>query len=400
MPSDGERKSVGDVVILGVGHSGSRFLFELAKLAASRRLKLVGVDTDEESLADVAAFETISIGQGVNRPHGCGGDVAIGQRAAAGASGEFRRVMGGARLVVVCTGLGGGTGTGAVVSLARHARDLGVPSLFMVTMPFAFEGTWKRIQAEKVLPQLREYADGVVAVPNDALFSHCAADIDAGEAFAIADQMMAECIGGMAGMVWADRMLSADFGTVQAVLQRQTGLCRLASGKGNGDNRWAEAVDTFLNCPLIGSSDSLNAVGDAVICFHVKGAVTIKEVSACVARLEKSFGEGVRLSIGVCRVADADNDVQLTGVLCVGEFRDSRGEYGAPADATSVPAVSSEPVPPPRHHNPNGPLIQEELPIQEYSLGIFANTSPTRYREENLDVPAFQRRGLKLNVGG
>ncbi|MDT8389270.1 MAG: hypothetical protein RRC34_02030 [Lentisphaeria bacterium] len=397
MPSDGDRKPDGEVLVLGVGHSGSRFLMELARLPASRRLRLVGIDTDEESLVGAAGIEVIRIGRGVNRPHGCGGDVSMGQRAAAAAAADFRRVMDGARLVIVCAGLGGGTGTGAAVSLARHARDLGVPSFFMVTVPFAFEGTWKRTQAEEVLPQLREYADSVAAIPNDALFSHCAADIDAGEAFAIADRMIAECVGGMAGMAWADRMLSADFGTIQAVLRRQTGLCRLASGKGSGAGRWTAAVESFLNCPLIGSADSLNEVVDAVICLHVKGPVTITEVSACVARLEKSFGEGVRLSIGVCRVDDADDDVRMTGILCVDSAHASRM---TPAAEAAGPSPVSEPVKsPPRHHR-GGPLIQEELPIQEYSLGLFANTSPTRYREENLDVPTFQRKGLKLDLGG
>ena len=398
MPLDGEPKASDDVVVLGVGHSGSRFLAELAKLPFGGRLKLVGIDTDEESAVEAAGVEMIHIGQGVNRPHGCGGDVTMGQRAAAGAAVDFRRVMTGARLVIVCTGLGGGTGTGAVVSLARHARDLEVPSFFTVTMPFAFEGSWKRTQAEKILPELRDYADGVVAVPNDALFSHCAADIDPAEAFAIADRMMAECIAGMAGMAWADHMLSADFGTVQAVLRGQTGLCRLASGKGNGENRWAEAVDAFLTCPFIGDPDSLNAVSDAVVCLHVQGPVTISEVSDCVASLEKKFGEGARLSIGVCRVTDADADVRLTGVLCVGETRLPQGA-ASPASNQAIRAPrSSKPLKGAAQRTSHGPLIQEELPIQEYSLGIFANTSPTRYREENLDVPTFQRKGLSLNL--
>lgn len=403
MPSSGDapecENGMGEVLAMGVGYGGLRILHELASQTAAQRLRLVGVDCDEEALESLAPDNRILLGQGLSCPRGCGGEVSQGERAAAAAAAELRAALRGVRLAIICVGLGGGTGTGSVVTIARHGRDMGVPTFFIATIPFAFEGSWRVSQAEAALGPLREHADAVVAVPNDALFARYQADLSAKEAFELADRLVADCVAGLAGMMWADRLLSADFGVVRAVLSRHRGPCRLASGKGSGQTRVKDAVDSFRQCPLVGDQSVLERVSDAVINLQATYDISIADVNACMTALQQTFGESTRVSIGVCKVDDGDADIHLTGILCQGRAREQPAVDEAARTPTSRAISRGPAVADKKRQPPGGKPFQEELPFQEFSLGVFANSSPTRHEGENLDIPTFQRAGTELDLG-
>lgn len=391
MSHDGSNR----IAVMGLGKGGIRILEQLGRLPGSERLSLVALDCDKATAKAFAHGQSIVLGEGLDCIDGCGGETTLGERAAAIAAGQIRESIGNARLLLVAVGLGGGTGTGAAATVARHARDLGVPAFFVATLPFAFEGSWRMAQAESVLPSLRELAEAVVVVPNDALFSQYAADLSAAEAFVIADRLLAECLGGLAGMARADKLLAADFGVVRTILKRQQGTSRLATGKGSGEGRIQDAVASFLQCPLLGGAEAMEHVVAAVVNLQANYDISIAEVNQCVTAIQQGLREGIRTSIGVCRGEGGDADILITGILC--QAHGATPSFARPGEADPAPKSGASA----NRSTPAGRTpVQEELPFQEYSLGIFAESANTRrYEGENLDIPTFQRRGVKLDLG-
>ncbi len=385
------------VAVLGLGASGGRTIRALQATPLARQLDLAAADTDESDLRQVAAVQTIVLGQGLGYGGGCGGELIQGERAAAASAAALRQFIDGAKLLLVCTGLGGGTGTGAVVNLARQARNLEVPAFFLLTLPFSFEGDWRTVQAESVLEPLRELADAVIVVPNDILFATFAADLGAPEAFRVADGLLAEALCGLASMVWADRLLAADFAAIRALLRRQRGSCRLGIGRGNGANRLVEAVDSFLDCPMLGGRESLAGVSTAVVNLQANCDLSISEVNNCLSTLQRHFPPLARVSVGVCRVDAGLAEIQLTGILCRGG--DPESHLGSEMADLPSRLEPPRPVAAPAVAAGAGKFVQGELPLQKFTLGIFPDGSPTRYRNENLDIPTYQRRNVQLDLG-
>ena len=199
------------------------------------------------------------------RHDGCGGDVSLGERAASAAVPELREFLAGGRLLIVIAGLGGGTGAGAAKVVAQLVRDAKLTAVLLVTMPFAFEGSWRRTEAEKSLTVLRGLADAIVVVPNDLLFTTLKADTPAQDAFRIADAVLAEGIAGLARLPVAEGLVTADFASVRALLRHRQATCTIGVGQGTGENRWQDAIRTFLEFPLIGGKDTLAQADGAVV---------------------------------------------------------------------------------------------------------------------------------------
>ncbi len=388
------------IAILGIGRGGSRIADSLKRLPQGGVTPEIAVaDTDIRTLEALSGIIQIPLGDEWGCRHGCGGDAELGERAAAASAAELRAFIQDAKLLLVIAALGGGTGTGALKVVARLARETDVTAFFIVTLPFVFEGNWRRRQAEAALKPLRDLTEAVVVIQNDALFSTLPADTPAPIAFGMADEMLAQAASGLAAVAKADWMLAADFPAIKALLRQYPGICNLGFGAGYGKNAWQEAMESFLQCPLVGGPETLSNADGAVLTLMTGADLSVGELQNCLSTLQQYFHANARVLVGACTNPSGGDRIQLTGLLC----RSQQTPASLAAQPNGEPAktvpTTQNAAPASRRQTDPKAAVQAELPLQEHSLGIFAGTAPTTVRGENLDIPTFQRRGIHIDAG-
>src|SRR5207237_5015488 len=156
------------IKVVGVGGAGSNVLDRIV-LDGLEKAELIAMNTDVQALASSVAASKVQLGRTVTRGLGAGGDPEVGYNAAFESADEIRHALTDARMIFICTGLGGGTGSGAAPAVAQVARENGSLVLAFVTLPFAFEGKRRLAQAHDALARLRENCDAVICFENDRL---------------------------------------------------------------------------------------------------------------------------------------------------------------------------------------------------------------------------------------
>ena len=156
------------IKIVSVGGAGLNALDRIV-LDGLEGAEVLAVNTDVQSLASSVAAHKVQLGRTVTRGLGAGGDPEVGYQAAFESTEEIREALTGARMIFICTGLGGGTGSGAAPYVAHLAREAGALVLAFATLPFAFEGRRRNAQAREALGRLNEIANAVVCFENDQM---------------------------------------------------------------------------------------------------------------------------------------------------------------------------------------------------------------------------------------
>ncbi len=312
-------------------------------------------------------------------------------------------------MLIVVAGLGGGTGGGAAKVMARLAREENVPTFFMLAFPFAFEGRWLHKQAQDTLNSLRDVCNVAMVVQNDLLFTSLPADTPANRAFEILDATLGRVLLGVASIAWAKWMLKTDFTTIRKILRKHNGTCAVGSSAGHGENRWQQAIDEFVKCPLLGGKEVLKKADAAVVTVAVSKDLSAAELSECLTQVQDCFPEQTKVVVGAWEGENID-EVRITGIICLNSTQIvSETDNNAAINARSVSGSSEKKNTNSAKSEKNlrnqsttkdkNTIVQGELPFQEQMLGFFSGVSPTRYRGENLDVPTFQRRSINIDAG-
>src|SRR5437879_5005769 len=154
------------IKVVGIGGAGSNALDRIA-LDGVDKADLVAINTDAQSLAASVAAHKVQLGRSVTRGLGAGGDPELGYQAALESADEIRQALVDARMVFICTGLGGGTGSGAAPLVAQLAREAGSLVIASATLPFSFDAKRRSTQAQEALARLNEIAHAVICFEND-----------------------------------------------------------------------------------------------------------------------------------------------------------------------------------------------------------------------------------------
>ncbi len=188
------------IKVIGVGGAGSNALDRLV-MEGSINVDLVACNTDVQALAGSVATQKIQLGRQVTRGLGAGGDPELGFSAAEEAVEEIRAAVEGVPLVIVCTGLGGGTGSGAAPMIVKMAREQNSLVLVCATLPFSFEGRRRGQQAQEALRAIQQYADAVMCFENDRMGELILPEAGIHEAFAGADQIIGQSVRAVVDLV-------------------------------------------------------------------------------------------------------------------------------------------------------------------------------------------------------
>ncbi|MDP6175242.1 MAG: cell division protein FtsZ [Rhodospirillales bacterium] len=241
------------------------------------------VNTDAQSLKASIADKRIQMGVLATHGLGTGGRVELGRIAAEESIREITEMLDGSSMVFVAAGLGGGTGTGSAPVIAQAAREKGILTVGVVSLPFEFEGGRRRRIAEDGLDELEQVVDTMIVIPNQNLFKIADENTSFMEAFKLADDVLYSAVRGITDLIVLPGLVNLDFADIQAVM-RETGKAVIATGEAEGGRRAIEAAEKAIANPLLDSPSIWGAKG---LLINITGGndMTLFEVDVAANRV-------------------------------------------------------------------------------------------------------------------
>lgn len=285
------------VKIIGLGGAGANML-DRAALDGMTGAEMLCVNTDMRTLSSSVAGEKIQIGKNLTKGLGAGGDPELGLKAVQEAELEIRDTLRGRKMIFICVGLGGGTGSGAAPLITRLAREEGAFVVVFATMPFGFEGQRRRDQAETALNELAVLANALVTFDNGRMGELVLAKQGIHEAFAAADRMISESIKAVTRLVVRPGLINVGLDDLMAALRTTRSRCLFGSGIADGENRSQLALENALTSPLL---DKGSLLADATtVLVHICGgeSLTLYEVELLMQALSKYVPPSAHILFG------------------------------------------------------------------------------------------------------
>jgi len=251
--ADDSQRSAGPVLtVVGVGGAGVNAVNRMVE-AQIAGVEFIAINTDLQSLQQSAAHQTLHIGDSVTRGLGSGSNPDLGRQAAREEYDRIKALLRGSDMVFIAAGAGGGTGTGAAPVVAQIARELGALTVGIVTRPFQFEGSRRRVQAEAGIAALAEEVDTLIVVPNNRLLTVLERNTSMVEAFRVADDVLRQGVQGISDLVTLPGLINLDFADVRTIMSG-AGNALLGIGMGVGDRRAVDASEKAVASPLLETS--------------------------------------------------------------------------------------------------------------------------------------------------
>ena len=285
------------VKIIGLGGAGANMLERVA-LDGMEGSELLALNTDLRTLSACLAVEKIQLGVNLTRGLGSGGDPELGHQAVLEAEDQIRAAIKDSRIIFLCTGLGGGTGSGAAPIITRIAREEGAFVVVFATMPFAFEGKRRRDQAETALNELAVLANALVTFDNNRMGELVLAKQGIHEAFSAADHMICESIKAVIRLVVRPGLINVGLDELMTALRTNRSRCLFGSGLAEGKDRAAKALKNALNSPLLDQGALLKDAQTVLV--HLAGGenLTLFEIELLMQRLQKFVPENAHVLFG------------------------------------------------------------------------------------------------------
>ena len=340
MPDSAPRLHVaGDVAsylavirVVGVGGAGINAVNRMMD-AGIAQVDFVAVNTDAQQLEISDAPVKIHIGESITQGLGSGADPETGRQAAEEGYDHVRSALRGSDMVFVTAGEGGGTGTGAAPVVARIARELGALTVGIVTTPFKFEGTRRRMAAESGVEALRGSCDTVIVIPNDRLLEVLDRSTSMIDAFRIADDVLRQGVQGICDLITMPGLINLDFADVRTIMA-DAGSALMGIGYSEApDARAREAAERALRSPLIDTE----IVGARGILLSIAGGddLTLLEVNEAAEVVRQAATDDTNIIFG------ATVDERLTGQVWVTVVATGIGGPRRSSYTPSFPAVGA-----------------------------------------------------------
>ena len=324
------------IKVVGVGGAGSNALDRLV-LEGSVNVDLVACNTDVQALAASVATQKIQLGRQVTRGLGAGGDPELGFSAAEEASSEIRAIVEGVPLVIVCTGLGGGTGSGAAPMIVKTAREQNSLVLVCATLPFSFEGKRRGQQAQEALRAIQQYADAVMCFENDRMGELILPEAGIHEAFAGADQIISQSVRAIIDLVNRRGLIHLGFDDLLSALRSHDSRCLFGYGEAGGSARGHAVVEVLQGDLRLGFGGEGDGEPDE--CGERGGDEHEPGESVRVVRIERLEEEGGVEAVQKRDDGEAEARLEREGD---GGGGGHGGELGPGVDAPPVPAQDED----------------------------------------------------------
>ena len=297
------------IKVIGVGGGGSNAVNYMYEQGING-VDFVVCNTDAQALDHSPVPLKIQLGATLTEGRGAGAIPEVGRNAAVENLDDVMKVLTkNTTMVFVTAGMGGGTGTGAAPIIAKAARDLGILTVGIVTIPFMFEGRKRKNQAEQGLKEMRDSVDTLLVIKNDKL-RELYGNLTLKAAFSHADEILCTAAKGIAEVITLTGEVNVDMNDVNTVM-KNSGVAVMGSGKAQGEDRAMTAVTQALESPLLNDNDITGAEFVLLNVTHGADAVTMDEVMEITDYIQDKAGMSAEVIWGY------GEDTTLGDDLCV-----------------------------------------------------------------------------------
>lgn len=313
------------IKVIGVGGGGNNALKHMYEKG------IYGVDfvicnTDAQTLDNNPVTNKVQLGIAMTEGLGAGADPEVGEKAAIESIDEIKAAMGqNTKMVFITAGMGGGTGTGAAPVIAKVAKEMGILTVGIVTVPFSFEGKRRLDQAQLGLDKLRNNVDSLIVINNDKLRQQFG-NLGFKSGFSKADEVLTNAAKGMAEVITGYFDVNIDFRDAKSVLQN-SGTALMSTGIASGENKAEEAVKKALDSPLLNDNKITGAQNVLLLIRSGVAEVTMDEIGVIMDHIQQEAGNTADIIFGVGTDEELGDSVSVL-VIATGFTNDNQKHSG------------------------------------------------------------------------
>ena len=325
MPLRSDSENFALIRVIGVGGGGSNAVNRMIR-AEMMGVEFIACNTDAQALLQSDAPHKIRIGDKITRGLGAGGDPTIGARAADEDRDKIADAIADSDMVFITAGLGGGTGSGAAPVVAEIAKEGGALTIGVVTKPFAFEGSRRKLIAEKAADDLKAKVDTLITIPNDRLKDVVQKNTTLVDAFRVVDDVLRQGVAGISDIITVPGLINLDFADVRTIM-KDAGSALMGIGRATGDNRALEAARQAVASPLL----EINIAGAQGILFNIAGSsnLTLWEVTEAAEEIRAAADPEANIIFGTSFNDRLGDEVMVTVIATGFDGRRPRREERA-----------------------------------------------------------------------
>jgi cell division protein FtsZ len=358
------------IKVIGVGGGGNNALKHMYEKGI-HGVDFIICNTDAQTLDNNPISTKVQLGAAITEGLGAGADPEVGEKSALESIDEIKAVLGhNTKMVFITAGMGGGTGTGAAPVIAKIAKEMGILTIGIVTVPFSFEGKRRLEQAENGLEKLRNNVDSLIVINNDKLRQQFG-NLGFKSGFAKADEVLANAAKGMAEVITGYFDVNIDFRDARSVLQN-SGTALMSTGTASGENKAEEAVKKALDSPLLNDNKITGAKNVLLLIRSGNEEATMDEIGLINDHIQREAGNTADIIFGVGTDAELGDSISVL-VIATGFAADDQ-KYAGPTEKIRYTLEDSPSTPKVKRESPFGRTSSEksqENPMQNSSKSMF-----------------------------
>ncbi|PPZ92125.1 cell division protein FtsZ [Cloacibacterium normanense] len=358
------------IKVIGVGGGGNNALKHMYEKGI-HGVDFIICNTDAQTLDNNPISTKVQLGAAITEGLGAGADPEVGEKSALESIDEIKAVLGhNTKMVFITAGMGGGTGTGAAPVIAKIAKEMGILTIGIVTVPFSFEGKRRLEQAENGLEKLRNNVDSLIVINNDKLRQQFG-NLGFKSGFAKADEVLANAAKGMAEVITGYFDVNIDFRDARSVLQN-SGTALMSTGTASGENKAEEAVKKALDSPLLNDNKITGAKNVLLLIRSGNEEATMDEIGLINDHIQREAGNTADIIFGVGTDAELGDSISVL-VIATGFAADDQ-KYAGPTEKIRYTLEDTPSSPKVKRESPFGRTSSEksqENPMQNSSKSMF-----------------------------
>jgi cell division protein FtsZ len=305
-----ERSSI--IKVIGIGGGGNNAVNHMFERGI-RDVNFIVCNTDHQALAKSQIPVKVQIGESITEGRGAGSKPEVGRKAAMeNLKDVMEAISGNTKMVFLTTGMGGGTGTGAIPVIAKACKDAGLLTIGVVTIPFKSEGKIRINYAIEGINELKDNVDSLLVINNEKL-REIYGNQGVSTAFAKADDILTTAVKGIAEIITVAGYINVDFADVETVM-KDSGVAIMGMGFASGEGRAIKAIENALASPLLNSNDITGAKSILVNISSGSGGneLTMDELGEITDYMYETASEDALIIRGLSQDENLGDNVSVT----------------------------------------------------------------------------------------
>jgi cell division protein FtsZ len=381
------------IKVIGVGGGGGNAVDHMISEGV-QGVEFICANTDAQALNRSGADQLIQLG---STGLGAGAKPEVGKEAAEEAIDRVREAIAGAHMLFITAGMGGGTGTGAAPVIARCAREMGILTVGVVTRPFEFEGLRRAKAADIGITELESNVDSLIVILNDKLLDVLGDDATQDQAFAHANDVLKNAVGGISDIIHIPGHVNVDFEDVKTVMS-EPGKAMMGTAQAGGPDRATKAAEAAVACPLLEGIDLSGARGVLVLIAANRNTFKLSESRNAMNTIRRYAAEDAHVIYGTAYDDQLGDQLRVT-VIATGL---------SPAKRAQTPMTVVHSAAAQRTGTDNMPVAQVVTTVASSGHDYSALSTPSVWRNgrtaaakvdalasngmDEIEIPAFLRK--------